>query len=119
MIVKGPKDVQIGKLYMYNRWSYGINKLNCGVCVGLSEKSVKFQDPERSYLSGDEITFITDSYPKTKYAMIADYDKRIFNAYNKRIDNIDNDLKAIWEGNIKKQRKKRKKKGFWKRWLWC
>ena len=117
MIVKGPKDVQIGNLYMYNSWSYGINKLDCGVCVCVNEKSVKFRDPERSYLSGHEVDFISNSYPKTEYTMIADYDKRIFNAYNKRIDNIENDLKDIWEGNIKKQRKKRKKKGFWKRWF--
>lgn len=117
MIVKGPKDVQIGNLYMYNRWGYGINKLEYGVCAGVTEKTVTFQDPERSYLSGHEVRFISDSYPKTKYTMIADYDKRIFNAYNKRIENLGNDLKEIWEGNIKKERKKRKKKGFWKRWF--
>lgn len=116
MIVKGPKDVQIGNLYMYDRWCYGYHKLECGVCVGLTETSVIFKDPERSYLSGHEVRFISESYPKTEYTMIADYDKRIFNAYNKRIDNLGNDLKDIWEGNIKKQRK-RKKKGFWKRWF--
>ena len=116
MIVKGPKDVQIGNLYMYDKWCYGCHKLECGVCVGVTEKTVTFQDPEHSYLSGHEVRFISSSYPKTEYTMIADYDKRIFNAYNKRIENIGNDLKDIWEGNIKKQRK-RKKKGCWKRWF--
>ena len=116
MIVKGPKDVQIGNLYMYDRWCYGFHKLECGVCVGLTEKSATFRDPERSYLSGHEVNFISTSYPNTEYTLIADYDKRIFNAYNKRIDNLGNDLKDIWEGKIKRERK-RKKKGFWKRWF--
>lgn len=116
MIVKGPKDVQIGNMYMYDSWCYGLHKLECGVCVGVTETSVILKDPERSYLNPHEVKFISDSYPKIEYTLIADYDKRIFNAYNKRIDNLGNDLKDIWEGNIKKGRK-RKKKGFWKRWF--
>ena len=116
MIVKGPKDVQIGNLYMYNRWCCGYNKLECGVCVGVSETKVTFKKPERPYLSGHEVNFISNHYPKTEYTMIADYDKRIFNAYNKRIDNLENDLKDIWGGKIKRERK-RKRKGFWKRWF--
>lgn len=116
MIVKGPKDVQIGKLYMYNRWCYGVHKLECGVCVGVTETGVTFKDPERPYLSTEDVDFISNSYPKIEHTMIADYDKRIFNAYNKRIDNIVTELKDIWDGKIKRERK-RKKKGFWKRWF--
>lgn len=116
MIVKGPKDVQIGNLYMYNMWSYAFHKLECGVCVGVTETTVTFKDPEHPYLSPNEVRFITTSYPTITHAMIADYDKRIFNAYNKRIDNLANDLKDIWDGKIKRERK-RKKKGFWKRWF--
>lgn len=116
MIVKGPKDVQIGNLYMYDRWSLGYHKLECGVCVGVTETSVAFKDPEGFFIGAREVNFISSSYPKIEYTMLADYDKRIFNAYNKRIDNLGNDLKEIWEGNIKKQRK-RKTKGFWKRWF--
>lgn len=116
MIVKGPKDVQIGNLYMYARWSYAFHKLECGVCVGVNETTVAFKDPERPYLNPNEVRFISSYYPKTEYTMIADYDKRIFNAYNKRIDNLGNDLKDIWNGKIKKERK-RKKKGFFKRWF--
>lgn len=116
MIVKGPKDVQVGNLYMYDRWGFGFQKLECGVCVGVTETSVTFKDSKHSYRSEDNVNFISNSYPKIEYTMIADYDKRIFNAYNKRIDNLGDDLKDIWDGKIKRERK-RKKKGFWKRWF--
>lgn len=116
MIVKGPKDIKIGNLYMYDRWHYGCHKLECGVCVGVTEKSGHFRDPEHPLYSPRVVDFISRRYPKVEYSLIADYDKRIFNAYNKRIETLENDLKNIWDGNIKKERK-RKKKWFWKRWF--
>ena len=116
MIVKGPKDVQVGNLYMYKRWNNPAYKLVRGVCVGITETTIKLQDPDHTYLIGDEVKYIAGHYPKVEYSMIADYDKRIFNAYNKRIEQLELELKDIWEGNIKRKRK-RKKKGFWKRWF--
>ena len=114
--VKGPKDISIGNIYMYRRWNYWSSKLEVGKCVKISEKIATFKDIEHPYLSDNEVDFIADRFEQ-EYSLIADYDKRIFNAYNKKIDDTCNELVNIWNGIDVVRRKKKRKKSWWKK-LW-
>ena len=110
MIITKAQDVQIGNLYMYLKYD---GTLIIGECVGVSKTSITLKNLKHSYLGDDTVYFVKTSYPKVEYNKIADYDKRIFNAYNKRIEGYKKELEEIWNGKIKK--KKSKKKGF--RWF--
>lgn len=116
------EQVQIGKVYMYkrfNNWSY---KLEIGTCVGVKKDSIILERQNHSWNSTDEIKFVSERYQKTEYNIIAEYDKRIFEAYNKKIDEVQKELSSILEGDIKTKRRKsnkNKKKWYQKLWRLC
>ena len=118
MIVKGPKDLTVGNVYMYSRWSSLSSKLNVGVCTSIHETCATFKDVGSPYLSDCKVDFIKEHYPNVEYNKIADYNKRIFDAYNKKVLSFQCELSAIWEDKFKPKRKRKNKiKKFFKRWF--
>ena len=122
MIVKGPQDVQVGGMYMYRRFASGVQKLECGICTCVSETGVKFKDPNRYYWNETEVSFVYERYPHVVYTPIADFDKRIFKAYNDKVDRIYEELGEIWNGKLGGRARGRgrcrgRKFSFWKRWF--
>ena len=111
MRITNAKEMQIGNLYMYKPYA-SLNNLAVGVCVSLSEDAACFKELEKSWCSSDKVPFIKERYPEVKYRFIADYDKRVFNAYQRCIKKHEKELDDILNGHIKKERKK---KSFWKK----
>lgn len=113
------EQVQIGKVYMYKRFNNWAYKLEIGTCVGVKKDSISLERLNHSWNSIDEVQFVSERYPKTEYNIIAEYDKRVFEAYNKKIDEVQKELSSILEGNIKtKRRKSNKNKKKWYQKLW-
>ena len=115
MRITKAEQVQLGKIYMYNKWSH-LGTLEIGECVSISKDSIKLKQIGKNtvYTSTDEIKFIKETFPKVVYNTILDYDKRIFNVYNGEIEKHKERLEKIRDGNIKSKRKSKKKSWFHK-----
>lgn len=114
MRITKAEQVQLGKIYMYNKWSH-LGTLEIGECVSISKDSIKLKQISKNptyYTSTDEIKFIKETLPSVKYNTILDYDKKIFNAYNSEIEKHKETLEKILDGNIKPKRKSKKKSWF-------
>ena len=106
MRITKAEQVQLGKIYMYNKWSH-LGTLEIGECVRISKDSIELKQigKNTTYTSTDEIKFIKETFPTLKYNKILDYDKQIFNAYNNEIEKHKETLEKILDGNIKPKRK--------------
>lgn len=115
MRITKAEQVQLGKIYMYNKWSH-LGTLEIGECVRISKDSIELKQigKNTTYTSTDEIKFIKETFPTLKYNKILDYDKQIFNAYNNEIEKHKETLEKILDGNIKLKRKSKKKSWFHK-----
>jgi hypothetical protein len=115
MRITKAEQVQLGKIYMYNKWSH-LGTLEIGECVRISKDSIELKQigKNTTYTSTDEIKFIKETFPTLKYNTILDYDKQIFNAYNSEIEKHKERLEKILDGNIKPKRKSKKKSWFHK-----
>lgn len=114
MRITKAEQVQLGKIYMYNKWSH-LGTLEIGECVRISKDSIVLKEIGKNatyYTSTDEIKFIKETLPSVKYNTILDYDKKIFNAYNSEIEKHKETLEKILDGNIKLKRKSKKKSWF-------
>lgn len=114
MRITKAEQVQLGKIYMYNKWSH-LEKLELGVCIRISEDSIVLKKLGKNttyYTTDDEIKFIKGTFPTVRYNTILDYDKQIFNAYNSEIEKHKATLEKILDGNIKLKRKSKKKSWF-------
>lgn len=113
MRITKAEQVQLGNIYMYNKWSH-LGTLEIGECVRISKDSIELKQIRKNttYTSTDEIKFIKETFPKVVYNKILDYNKQIFDAYNNEIEKHKERLEKILDGNIKPKRKSKKKSWF-------